>query len=533
MKKVCPVCKGEYVGGEMFCPIEAARLVTPSQMSMGPSDAEDPLVGTQLDKYKIFERIGEGGMGLVYSAEHTVIEKKVAIKVLREDFSSRPEVVERFRQEAKSASRIGHENIVDISDFGSTPQGQSYFVMEFLEGEDLANVLAREGALGPLRIIALASQCCRALGAAHAKGIVHRDMKPENVFLISRDSEEFVKIVDFGIAKMSDIETSGAPGRKLTKTGMIFGTPEYMSPEQAAGKELDHRVDIYAMGVILYELVTGRVPFVGDTFMGVLTQHMFEEPPPLKEVNAQLRCSAELEMVIFKALAKDPAQRYQSMEELGQALEEAKNGRISEATLHGYGDPVKTRAKAPRLAKPVAAGTLAHPMPDAAPRRAPMVIAAALLLVSGAGIAFVAMHDGGEVAANDVEPPVPDPVASPPDPEPDPVVTPTVEAESTHVALTVQTVPNEGARVSVEGHPELECEPTPCVIEVPRGEAIVVHAERERSRGSSEVAPRDPSTIQIALVRQPSRGGTMRRDGSETPMGMNGASDLKMPPIFQ
>ncbi|MCB9621655.1 MAG: serine/threonine protein kinase, partial [Sandaracinus sp.] len=237
MKKVCPVCKSEYDGGEVFCPVDAARLVSASQLDVGSGSTPnaDPLIGATFDKYKVIRRIGEGGMGLVYEAMHTVIEKRVAMKVLRDDFSSRPEVVERFRQEAKSASRIGHEHIVDISDFGTTPSGSSYFVMEFLEGEDLASVLAREATLSVERAVDIVMQCCRALGAAHAKGIVHRDMKPENIFLVRREETlDFVKIVDFGIAKMSDIETAGAPGRKLTKTGMIFGTPEYMSPEQAA-----------------------------------------------------------------------------------------------------------------------------------------------------------------------------------------------------------------------------------------------------------------------------------------------------------
>ena len=342
--KLCPTCKGQCGGGEVFCPVDATRLLTASQMdSTGAVDPNDPLIGMVLaGRYKVLERIGEGGMGLVYSGLHSLIDKRVAIKVLRDDFSSRPDVVARFRQEAKSASRIGHEHIVDIFDFGETPWGASYFVMEYLEGEDLANVLHRETVVSPGRTIELARQCCRALGAAHSKGIVHRDMKPENIYLVRRDDHsEFVKIVDFGIAKMSDIETDGAPGRKLTKTGMIFGTPEYMSPEQAAGKALDHRVDVYAMGVILYECITGRVPFVGDTFMGVLTQHMFEPPPPLRETNPHIDCPHALERVIYKALSKDPDDRYQRMDHLDRALELAAEGKVSEHTLHGHGSPIK------------------------------------------------------------------------------------------------------------------------------------------------------------------------------------------------
>ncbi|MCA9601881.1 MAG: serine/threonine protein kinase, partial [Myxococcales bacterium] len=222
--KTCPVCKATYGAGEVFCPVDGGRLGSPSQMPRA-NEPKDPLVGVTLgERYLVRKRVGEGGMGIVYAGQHVVIDKRVAIKVLREDFSRRQDVVERFRQEAKSASRIANPHIVDISDFGETPHGDSYFVMEFLEGEDLSRVLARESTLKPERAIRIALQCCDALGAAHEAGIVHRDMKPENVFLVKRSSEEdFVKIVDFGIAKMNDIETDGAPGRKLTKTGMIFG----------------------------------------------------------------------------------------------------------------------------------------------------------------------------------------------------------------------------------------------------------------------------------------------------------------------
>jgi serine/threonine protein kinase len=189
LAKICPVCKTEYGAGEVFCPNDGTRLASGSQAvaPAKPVEKGDALIGTVIDeRYKVIRRIGEGGMGLVYEVEHVVIEKRVALKVLRDDYSSRPEVVARFRQEAKSASRIGNEHIVDISDFGETPTGASYFVMECLEGEDLANVLAREGTLAALAGGRHRHQCCRALGAAHAKGIVHRDMKPENIFLTAR-----------------------------------------------------------------------------------------------------------------------------------------------------------------------------------------------------------------------------------------------------------------------------------------------------------------------------------------------------------
>ena len=545
MKKVCPICKTEYGGGEVFCPVDAARLVTPSQMHAEP-EGDDPLVGLAFDKYKVISRIGEGGMGLVYEAEHTVIEKRVAMKILREDFSRRPEVVERFRQEAKSASRIGHENIVDISDFGTTPHGSSYFVMEYLEGEDLANVLAREGTLPTDRIAHVLLQCCRALGAAHDKGIVHRDIKPENIFLVSRGNRrDFVKIVDFGIAKMSDIETEGAPGRKLTKTGMIFGTPEYMSPEQAAGKALDHRVDIYALGVILFEGLTGRVPFVGDSFMGILTQHMFEEAPPLRDVNPRVSTSAEMEMVVYKALAKDPDQRYQTMKELEDAIQDALQGRVSAATMVGYGEPVKARARPPRDAalRPAdefPTGTI-PPIPAS---RRPLMAALAVLLVGlgAAGAWYAAQPD--PTPETTPEDPIIE-IASPPDRDPDRDVDPVDPVDTTQdptvaqnpttpdtVSVTVTTTPYDGAEITVEGDIE-GCSPSPCTVELPTGQPAVIHARRDRLVGQIELTPETTTTVQVAIRARRVRMTEMTEmTETMTMTGMGMANDLKTPDVL-
>ncbi|MFO0696777.1 MAG: serine/threonine-protein kinase [Polyangiales bacterium] len=539
--KICPTCKTEYAGGEVFCPVDASRLVTPSQIP-GPEERSpnDPLVGTLLaGRYKVLRRIGEGGMGLVYEGLHAVIEKRVAIKVLRDDFSSRPDVVERFRQEAKSASRIGHENIVDISDFGETPSGASYFVMEFLEGEDLANVLAREHVLAPERAIHILEQCCRALGAAHSKGIVHRDMKPENIFLTRRGSDpDFVKIVDFGIAKMSDIETAGAPGRKLTKTGMIFGTPEYMSPEQAAGKSLDHRVDIYALGVILYELLTGRVPFVGDSFMGILTQHMFEEVPKLRETNPDVQVSVPLEAVVWKALAKNPDERYQTMDELAAALDDAKHGRVAEPTLHGYGDPIKAKA-APRPAAPKLDVARAEARTAEAPSgsRSGLLVAVGLvsLVLAGVGVYFGTRTtpvpvDAGAAVVVDAAPAAVVDAATAAGPAATPDAATTVDAGPTLVDVRVETRP-DGADVVVEGT-ETRCSPTPCSVRIESGRAAVLHAERGRSVGSLEVTPTTAMTVQIALAARAS-GRPSGSGGGGGGTGSGRGSDLKIPDLFR
>jgi eukaryotic-like serine/threonine-protein kinase len=288
----------------------------------GPTD---PLLGTLVaGRYRVQRLLGEGGMGQVYLAEHEAIEKKVAIKILRHEFSSKADIVARFQREAVSASRIKHPNVLDVFDFGQLDDGRSFLAMEFLEGNDLADELTRHQVVDPYRGVRIALQICRALGAAHARGVVHRDLKPENVFLQRLvDGDEIVKIVDFGIAQLrtnEQVAESEPKRRRLTRTGMIFGTPEYMAPEQAVGKHADLRADIYALGIIMYEMFTSAVPFTGDTFMGVLTAHLNQPMPPMRDVNVELAISSELQAVIEKALAKDPDQRFQSMNELGRAL---------------------------------------------------------------------------------------------------------------------------------------------------------------------------------------------------------------------
>jgi serine/threonine-protein kinase len=256
-------------------------------------------------------------MGAVYEAKHTVIGKQVAIKVLLDKHAEKDLVVARLKQEARLASSIGHDNIVDITDFGTTITGRTFVVMEYLDGESLGARISREGKQEELRTIRIGSQIASALAAAHKKGIVHRDIKPENIFLITRKGEDFVKVVDFGISKsMSPAEDEDV---RLTQTGMVLGTPLYMSPEQARGsEELDHRIDIYALGVILYESITGQVPFQGKNYLSIITQVIADEPRNPSELVPGI--SRDLESVILKAMAKDPEQRYQSMDELAEDL---------------------------------------------------------------------------------------------------------------------------------------------------------------------------------------------------------------------
>jgi eukaryotic-like serine/threonine-protein kinase len=308
--------------------IAAAAAAAKSKTSY-LAEAPDPLLGsTVAGRYQIIRKLGEGGMGAVYLALHNVLEKQVALKVLHGEFARKPELVERFMQEAKAASRIRHENVIDISDFGATPDGLVFFAMELLHGHDLHEELMRAKLSGQLlpwsRTKRIFLQICSALSAAHARGIVHRDLKPENVFLVEfLGDPDFVKLLDFGIAKLTDVAGNEEGARKLTKTGMLFGTPEYMSPEQARGDQVDHRVDIYAMGCILFQLVSNRVPFEAENFMGILSQHLTEPPPQIApEVFDQIGAPRAIGEIIDRALIKDRNARFQAIDDMAAAIRE-------------------------------------------------------------------------------------------------------------------------------------------------------------------------------------------------------------------
>jgi serine/threonine protein kinase len=286
----------------------------------------DRLVGETLDgRYFVQRKIGEGGMGVVFAVKHAVIERPLAIKVLKREALRDSATIQRFIQEAKAASRIGHPNIVDVTDFGKTPDGMTYSVMEYVDGTTLSKVIKGAAPLPPERAVRIASQIARALAAAHGKGIVHRDLKPENVFLTEREGRpDFVKIVDFGIAKVQPVDGNPDPNApKLTRAGSVFGTPEYMAPEQASGRgDTDHRVDVYALGVILYEMLVGKVPLKGESMIRTIAMQMLEPVTPPSKVNPDLGLPPPLEAIVMKALAKKREERYQTMTELLAALDD-------------------------------------------------------------------------------------------------------------------------------------------------------------------------------------------------------------------
>lgn len=326
--RTCPQCRRRYAEGEAFCPHDGARLRDGPRDPTRQPDLEDPLVGIRLDgRYELQRVLGRGGMGTVYAGRQLTIQKPVAIKVLRA-VDDDGQAMGRFEREARSASKLGHAHIVDIFDFGRTPSplggpdALAYLVMEQLDGEDLGARLER----GPLpleRALPIIIQCCSALGAAHEAGIVHRDLKPENVFLITdpaTGSPDFVKIVDFGLAKITETEMEGEPGRKLTQTGMVFGTPHYMPPEQCTGQPTDPRADVYSLGIILFEALTGKPPFEGNTFMAVINQHLLDPPPPLADVHPGVDVPPGIEAAIRHAMAKMADDRPASMRAFADEL---------------------------------------------------------------------------------------------------------------------------------------------------------------------------------------------------------------------
>jgi serine/threonine-protein kinase len=282
----------------------------------------DPLLGRTLDgKYQLHDRLGEGGMGAVYRATHTLMGKPCAVKVLRGPQAASELAWKRFQREAQSASRLDHEHIIRVTDFGRTADGVAYLVMELLEGRSLAEALAASGALPVARAVTLARQVASALAHAHGLGVVHRDLKPDNIMLVERGGEERVKVLDFGLAKL--VERSRADGRRLTtlsEVGSVFGTPEYMSPEQAQGETVDARADLYALGVVLYQMLTGTLPFQGASFLSVLHRHVTEAPVSPAARRPDLRLPEAAVALVMRCLEKDPAKRPAGAKEVEEEL---------------------------------------------------------------------------------------------------------------------------------------------------------------------------------------------------------------------
>ncbi len=313
--RACPQCNQLCDSSHQFCPACGFPI------GKVAANQEDPLIGRTLPGgFVILELIGVGGMGRVYRAEQTTLGRTVAVKIVHPHLAGEENAVARFITEARAASRLNHPNSVAVIDFGKTNDGQLYLVMEYLRGKDLARIAYEDGPLPFKRIVDVLRQVLAALSEAHHLEIIHRDLKPENIILEPvRAGGDFVKVVDFGLAKMRVEEK--APS--ITSPGIVCGTPEYMSPEQGRGDPLDPRSDLYAVGVIMYQLLTGRLPFEADTPTQVVLMHLSKAPPNPNEVAPERRIPAPLVSTVLKALSKEANDRYSSADDFSAQLAHA------------------------------------------------------------------------------------------------------------------------------------------------------------------------------------------------------------------
>jgi serine/threonine-protein kinase len=456
-------------------------------------------IGQSLGNYRVVKKLGSGGMGAVYLAEHPLIGKKVALKVIHRELSQNLEVVTRFQNEARAVNRIGSEHIVDIADFGQTPEGDHFFIMEHLAGTSLSELLRREGKIAPERALAIAAQVAEALGAAHDAGIVHRDLKPDNIFLVQkRGAPDFVKLLDFGLAKLLD---TGNPA--LTKAGVVLGTPQYMSPEQCESQSTtDHRADVYGLGILLYHMVTGAVPFDGRSMGEILTKQVSEPVPPPRGV------SPAVEQVILRCLAKAPEERFQSMAELRAAILDPERW----AARSSLSESRRSRLAAVDPVSPA----VVRRRPE--PRRGRGLVLAVFVLVAGvlsvAGVWLVRTLTAPPLR------PIPVAIVAPP-PAPPPPPPPHVEPLPPPPAVVhVRSAP-PGAHVLDDSGGELGV--TPLTVEVAHGQprAVVLRASGYQDR--REVLAADVGDVSVVLEKvrgQRPRGRTERPEPKVTPEGL-------------
>lgn len=415
--KTCTTCGKEFPDETKFCPDDGSTLRT----AAGTADMIGSIIA---DRYHVTKKLGEGGMGAVYLGEHVKMGRKSAIKVMVSSMANDPDAVARFNREAANAARINHHNVCGIYDFGETDEGVIYLAMEYIEGEALTATLEREGALSAAKATDLLGQCTDALQAAHDLNIVHRDIKPDNIMVSKgRGGKDLIKVVDFGIAKA----VGGEEGQNVTKTGLVVGTPEYMSPEQLSGDKLDGRSDIYSIALVYFRMLTGTLPFQADTAQEVMIKRLTDDPVPLAQAYPAGNFSANLQAVMDKGLARIPSDRYSTAIEFGEAAAAAVSAVPASATP-APGDPdgatqlidsssladvteeVIATASPPPKDDALAATRItasSEPTPDTprpavspavAGKKSPVVaIAATLALAVGGTAAFMMMNSGDEL----------------------------------------------------------------------------------------------------------------------------------------
>jgi serine/threonine-protein kinase len=434
MMKVCPVCGEVYRAHAARCPAhdvplrpwsettsdtrlatatDVDRLRTPDHDE--PTVADTPLVQVSADlasprapaggrvlggRYRLSRQLGVGGYGAVFAADDLTSRERVAVKVLTPAAASSPEMITRFHREAIAASRSRHPHIVDVADFDVDDDGNHFIVMEHLDGHDLADVLERSRRLAPARALVIAAQCARGLAAAHRVGVLHRDLKPANVFLVQRPGGgESVKIIDFGISKLT---RAAGDYTDVTSASKVVGTPAYMAPEQARGAELDARTDVYALGVMLFEMLVGARPFTGRSPIEILTKHVEAPRVPPSALRPELAGCPGLDALVVRAMAPVPAARFRSMEELGEAIVACLRAIDPAAAEHAT----------------EITGELAEPGEIAGTRRRPAGVAAVVLaVVAVIALAALAGRGGGGPGGEPERP-----AARPPEPAPGPPV---------------------------------------------------------------------------------------------------------------
>jgi serine/threonine-protein kinase len=467
----------------------------PAEMEDDAADGDLP-PGTQVGEYTVERRLGAGAFGVVYKASHPVIGKDVAIKVLSLKFSVDPEASTRFVAEARAVNQIRHRHIIDIFSFGKLPDGRQYYVMEYLDGEPMDALLERERKLPLPRLLPILRGIAKALDAAHAKQIAHRDLKPENVFLARDEGGVFPKLLDFGIAKLMGAE----PGMTAkTRSGIAVGTPYYMSPEQARGKDLDHRTDIYSFGVLVYLALTGTYPFDGDDHISILMQHVTAEPEAPSARAPEL--PAGVDEIVLQLLQKDPAARPENVRTAVAALERAAG--MAPSLDSG---PIAVRSQAVAVS---AAPTAFVEAPKRRPRAWVAIPVLAALAVIGVGV--FALVGGNDHEQKVAEPP-PAPVVVHPAPPP-PAPSPPRPAPAGPVTFEISGVP-EHSTVLVAGK-VIGTAPGP--VQLPQGTealVLVVQADGYQPR-STIVVPDHDQALALTLDKKPSRPAHGKKPGRD------------------
>jgi serine/threonine-protein kinase len=536
--KLCPTCGEQADDAAERCAHDDAALI---RVKPSAAEREQAMIGRTLDRrYVIEAKLGQGGMGTVYVAQQVAVGRRVAIKLLPPAIADDLAAVKRFMQEAKAASTLSHPNTITIHDFGQLEDGLLFLVMELVEGQTLAAALKAARTLPPERAVRICAQILSALEDAHARGIVHRDLKPDNVIVSPRPgSPDFVKVLDFGLAKVADADSH----ENLTQTGQVFGTPAYMSPEQALGERCDLRTDLYAVGVMLYEMLGGRRPFEGDSPVSILVKHINEAPPPLAGPTAGAALPAALVEATGKALAKRREDRFASAAEMRAALESAVAPLLSAPLLSRpeapLGDaetlapdslpPAAVRSATgqaavvsePALQEPppsgfqgqVSAGSFAAPSSSSPPASTPaagrgparLIAGVALLGLAGAGL-WLGSQSGPPAAPMTA-------AAAQPAPTQPPTIAPTQFPDAPRTArLQVEATP-AGAQAEVRVVVGGRAEPVrllgtlPGAVEVPLGAQVTLafsapgHQPVERA-----LVAEGPVSVTVALALAPASG---------------------------